>query len=43
VDPATDAILATAEATYVAAPEERKRELKERYGFRLVDAAESQQ
>ena len=42
VDPATDAILATAEATYVAAPEERKRELKERYGFRLVDAAESQ-
>jgi len=38
VDPATGAILATAEATYVAAPEERKRELKERYGFRLVDA-----
>jgi len=41
VDPATEFVLATAEATYVAAPEERKRELKERYGFRLVDAAES--
>ena len=40
VDPATDAILATAEATYVAAPEDRKKELKERYGFRLVEAAE---
>jgi len=40
VDPATGVILATAEATYVAAPEERKRELKERYGFRLVDAEE---
>jgi acyl-coenzyme A thioesterase PaaI-like protein len=39
VDPATDALLATAEATYVAAPEDRKRELKERYGFRLIDAA----
>jgi len=38
VDPATDAVLATAEATYVAAPEDRKRELKERYGFRLIDA-----
>ena len=40
VDPATDAILATAEATYVAAPEDRKKELKERYDFRLVEAAE---
>jgi acyl-coenzyme A thioesterase PaaI-like protein len=40
VDPAAGVILATAEATYVAAPEERKRELKERYGFRLVDAEE---
>jgi acyl-coenzyme A thioesterase PaaI-like protein len=40
LDPATGTILATAEATYVAAPEDRKRELKERYGFRLVDAAE---
>jgi acyl-coenzyme A thioesterase PaaI-like protein len=39
VDPATDTLLATAEATYVAAPEDRKRELKERYGFRLIDAA----
>lgn len=28
--------LATAEATYLAAPEERRRELRERYGFRLV-------
>ena len=40
LDPATDTVLATAEATYIAAPEERKRELKERYGFRLVDAGE---
>ena len=39
VDPATGTLLATAEATYVAAPEDRKRELKERYGFRLIDAA----
>jgi acyl dehydratase len=39
VDPATEALLATAEATYVAAPDDRKRELKERYGFRLIDAA----
>jgi acyl-coenzyme A thioesterase PaaI-like protein len=39
VDPATGVILATAEATYVAAPEDRKRELKERYGFRLIDLA----
>jgi acyl-coenzyme A thioesterase PaaI-like protein len=38
VDPASDVVLATAEATYVAAPEDRKRELKERYGFRLIDA-----
>jgi acyl-coenzyme A thioesterase PaaI-like protein len=43
IDPATETILATAEATYVAAPEARKRELKERYGFRLVDAAEPRQ
>jgi acyl-coenzyme A thioesterase PaaI-like protein len=41
VDPATGAILATADATYVAAPEDRKRELKERYGFRLVTAEPS--
>lgn len=32
VDAATGEELATAEATYVAAPEARKRELKERYG-----------
>jgi acyl-coenzyme A thioesterase PaaI-like protein len=42
VDPATGTVLATAEATYVAAPEERKRELKERYGFRLIDATEAE-
>jgi hypothetical protein len=29
--------LAVAEAVYVPAPEERKRELKARYQFRLVD------
>lgn len=33
VDAATGEVLATAEATYVAAPEARKRELKERYGL----------
>lgn len=33
VDAGTDELLATAEATYVAADEERKRELKARYGF----------
>ena len=43
VDPATDQLLATAEATYVAAPEDRKRELKERYGFRLVDSVATEQ
>jgi acyl-coenzyme A thioesterase PaaI-like protein len=37
VDQETGVELATAEATYVAAPEDRKRELKERYGFRLLD------
>ncbi len=36
VDPATGETYATAEALYVAAPEERKRELKERYAFALV-------
>jgi acyl-coenzyme A thioesterase PaaI-like protein len=40
VEPATGTLLAIAEATCIAAPEERKRELKERYGFRLIDAAE---
>jgi acyl-CoA hydrolase len=33
-DPATGEILATAEATFVAAPEERKAELQKRYGYR---------
>ena len=37
VDAATDEVLATAEATYVAAPEERKQALKERYGYRPLD------
>jgi acyl-coenzyme A thioesterase PaaI-like protein len=37
VDPATDEVLATADATYVAAPEERKRELKSRYGYQARD------
>jgi acyl dehydratase len=37
VDSATDELLATAEATYVAAPEERKQALKERYGYRPLD------
>ncbi len=36
VDVESGAELATAEATYVAAPEERRRELKERYAYRLV-------
>jgi acyl-coenzyme A thioesterase PaaI-like protein len=34
VDQATGELLATADATYVAAPEDRKRELKQRYGYR---------
>jgi acyl-coenzyme A thioesterase PaaI-like protein len=38
-DPATGETLATAEGTYVAAPEDRKRELKERYGYRRVPRA----
>jgi acyl-coenzyme A thioesterase PaaI-like protein len=37
VDAATHELLATAEATYVAAPEDRKQELKERYGYRELD------
>ena len=36
VDAETGELLATAEAIYVAADAERKRELKERYRFRLV-------
>jgi uncharacterized protein (TIGR00369 family) len=35
VDPEDGAELARAAATFVAAPERRKQELKERYGFRL--------
>ncbi|HEX5014079.1 MAG TPA: PaaI family thioesterase [Candidatus Limnocylindrales bacterium] len=34
VDGSSGELLATAEALYVAAPEGRKRELKERYGYR---------
>ena len=37
VEASTGALLATGEAVYVAADERRKRELKERYQFRLVD------
>lgn len=37
VDTDTGQVLATAEATYVAAPDERKKELKERYGYRSND------
>lgn len=36
VDPATGEVFATAEGLYIAAPAERRAELKERYGFRLV-------
>ncbi len=36
VDPSTGVVLATADATYVAAPEDRKRELKDRYNYRRV-------
>jgi uncharacterized protein (TIGR00369 family) len=39
VDVATGEVLATATGTYVAADEARKRELRERYGFRLVEDA----
>ena len=35
LDSADGTVLATAEGTYVAAPEDRKQALKERYGFRL--------
>ncbi|HEY8846256.1 MAG TPA: PaaI family thioesterase [Candidatus Limnocylindrales bacterium] len=38
VDMTSGELLATAEAVYVAADEDRKRELKERYRFRLVAA-----
>jgi acyl-coenzyme A thioesterase PaaI-like protein len=39
VDTATGEVLATATGTYVAAAEIRKRELRERYGFRVVEGA----
>ncbi|MER3417617.1 MAG: hypothetical protein C4343_00465 [Chloroflexota bacterium] len=41
VEAASGAVLATAEAVYIPAPEARKQELRERYRFRLVpqDAA----
>ena len=37
VDAATAELLATAEGTYVAAPEARKSELKARYRFRILE------
>jgi len=37
VDPATGTVLATADATYVAAGPERKKELQARYRFRLTE------
>jgi acyl-coenzyme A thioesterase PaaI-like protein len=39
VDVGSGELLATAEAIYVAADEDRKRELKDRYQFRLVTRA----
>jgi uncharacterized protein (TIGR00369 family) len=39
VDAADDTILARADGTFVGAPEAKKRELKERYGFRLETEA----
>jgi acyl-coenzyme A thioesterase PaaI-like protein len=39
VDALDGTVLARGEATYVAAPDERKRELKRRYGFRDDSAA----
>jgi uncharacterized protein (TIGR00369 family) len=39
-DAETGELLASAEATYVAAPEERRAELKARYQFRLVPDSE---
>ena len=35
IDPQTGQVLARAEATYFGAPEDRKKELKDRYAFRL--------
>lgn len=39
LDGTSGQVLATAEATYIAAPDERKRELKQRYGYRRVRRA----
>jgi len=41
VDAADGTVLARAEGTYVGAPDDRKRELKERYAFRLEPAGAS--
>jgi len=41
VDAGTGEELAAAKGTYVAASEDRKRELKERYGFRALGPAEA--
>ena len=39
IDLATGELLATSEATYVAAPDDRKADLKRRYGFVAAEAA----
>lgn len=39
VDQGTGEVLATATGTYVAADEDRKQELRARYGFRLIEGA----
>ncbi|HLA16796.1 MAG TPA: PaaI family thioesterase [Candidatus Limnocylindrales bacterium] len=41
LDAASGEVLATASGTYVAASEDRKRQLKERYGFRSLEPAEA--
>lgn len=41
VDAEDGTVLAESEATYVGVPEARKAELKERYGFRVVDTPEA--
>jgi uncharacterized protein (TIGR00369 family) len=40
LDPDEGTVLARSQATYVGAPEERKRELKERYAFRIEPDAQ---
>jgi acyl-coenzyme A thioesterase PaaI-like protein len=40
VDPSDGTVLATATGTYVAADGQRKRELRQRYGFRFTEGAE---